>query len=106
VIRMMFSTEAGPVIVLGIVEENVRLMRSGRPLHLDLGHFFKEAYGDHPDDLPAEGQFHLMIYHGQTHAAIIARLRSELAAQGHTIPAEYVEAADRLDDQLRAEGRL
>jgi hypothetical protein len=47
-----------------------------------------------------------MIYHGQTHAAIIARLRSELAAQGHTIPAEYVEAADRLDDQLRAEGRL
>jgi hypothetical protein len=106
VIRMMVTTDAGPVIVLGIIESNVRLMREGRPLHLDLAQFTKEAYAEHANELPEKGSLHLMIYYGQTHRAILEQLRDELAPQGHTIAAAQFAAAEQLDAQLREEGRL
>jgi hypothetical protein len=102
VIRVLAQTAKGSLIIVGIVETNVDRLRSGQPIHVDLGRMFTQSTeGDErPDHL--DGTLQLAITYGTTHVAII----DEFRRSGVPIDDTALGAARKLDEQLRREGLL
>jgi hypothetical protein len=109
VIRAVLNTATGPLVVLGVVEENLRRMRDGHPLTLDLGALLRQAAEDEiplPDDLmpgARHGRVRLAVMYGATHRAIVEEINRSSPAP---LPPETLAAAEQLDAQLREEGLL
>ena len=102
-IRCVMVHGGGLIVALGIVEENVRKMRNGEPLHLPLGKLLAEA--TKAGDI-SPGRVSLLVAYGKTHVAIIEQWNRELAASGLDMGAAAMADAVVLDEQLRAEGLM
>lgn len=103
-IRVVVTTATGMGIIVGVVQENLRLMQAGKEMSLDLGGFIKQAYGDgKADAMPDDGRLSLIWMYGDTHVQIIDEIE---AKTGQDCGAEAREAAQTLDERLRSEGRM
>lgn len=102
-IRIVATTAAGPLIILGLVETNLDRLRSGQPVRIDLGQMLVQGHGNGPER-PGhlEGRLQLAIVYGTTHVGIIDDLRRARIP----VEAQHREAARVLDEQLRDEGLL
>jgi hypothetical protein len=94
VIRAVTSGKDGPVIILGITEENVRRLKQGRPIAVKLGELLKMAV-DQTGDIQ-EGELTLAITWGRTHSDVV----NELVAAGVTLPADALSDAEAIDETL------
>lgn len=97
-IRAVLQTDTGPLIVLGVVEENLRRLRDAKPIAIDLGELLTGAI---PRGLRDSEKLQLAIMYGQTHRAIVEEIADHVAT-----PEMLFDAADKLDAQLRAEGLM
>ena len=103
--------DGGVIVAIGIVGENVRLMKDeGQPLNIQLGKLLTmrsdaDAVGtSRPDEM--SGELSLLLYYGDTHMEIVDRWNEELTASGLHLPDRAAEDAVKLDEQLRAEGLI
>lgn len=110
-IRTVMIHNGGVIVAIGIVEENVRLMRDeGMPLNIPLGKLLTmrsdaDAVGkSRPDEL--QGELSLLVYYGKTHIEIVDRWNEELTNSGLHLPDRALEDAAKLDEQMRAEGLI
>lgn len=105
-IRCVMHAATGPIVFLGIVEENIRRLKDGRPIEVDLGEMLVEATKG--EDLTAEAargtqRIRLFLAYGHTHLEIMREIEESTKIR---LPSDQIDAARRLDEQLRAEGLL
>jgi len=62
-IRAASMTKTGPVVLLGITDENLVRLRAGLPIKVDLAEFGLGLVGD------------VVIFHGATHTEIVQQFR-------------------------------
>lgn len=99
-------TAAGPVIFLGVVEENIRRLRDKCPIEVDLGEMLVESTkGGDLDVEEARGtqRIRLFLAYGHTHLEIMREIEESTKIR---LPSDQIDAARKLDERLRAEGLL
>jgi hypothetical protein len=89
-IRATLITERGPIIVLGITDQNITRLRAGMPIDVDLAPMLRDG------QQPAR----VVILHGETHMEIV-----EAIEEATPMPLSFREEARKLDEMLKAEGR-
>lgn len=102
-IRCVMVHGGGLIVAVGIVEENVRRMKDGKPLYLELGKLLAGAAQTGDID---PGEVSLMVAYGRTHEAILKQWDAELEVSGVRLPGNAHEDARALDEQLRSEGLM
>jgi hypothetical protein len=101
VIRGVAPGKDGPVIILGLTEENLIRLRDDQPINVNLGSLLKEYVGaSDPDE--QTGTLSLAIIYGITHRAIVDTFEKA----GIELPPNAAEQADAIDASLRGDSRL
>jgi hypothetical protein len=84
VIRATFETPQGPIVFLGVTTENVRRLKTGQPIDVDLKPLIR-------GQIPAR----VVIAYGETHVEIVETIEHAMA-----VPAEFKAQAAALDAEL------
>jgi hypothetical protein len=93
VIRAVMMGKTGPIYMLGVTEENVRRLKSGMPIDVDLKPMIASTGGASPD--------RLVISYGVRHVDVVA----DMERGGLPVPERLREQAVELDNQLERERR-
>ena len=88
-IRAALQTNEGPIGIIGINEENLRRMKAGMPLHIDI----KEI-------TPPGTRINRVVVH---YAATYVQVIDDMALGGIPVNEQMRRLAKQLDDQLTRE---
>lgn len=89
---MAIGTNKGPIGIIGINEENLRRMKAGMPLDIDLKRI-----------TPPGTRMNRVIVH---YAATYEQVVDDMASGGFEIPDKLRNEAKRLDSELEREGQV
>jgi hypothetical protein len=92
-IRGILSGKEGPLIFLGITEENVRRMRTGDPLLIDASELLDNAKRE---GLDTSGKLLIVLHYGRTHEGLLA----DMQEHGLRFPADAAKDAANIDRSL------
>lgn len=98
-IRAVAQGKDGPLILLGITEENIHRLKQGRPIHIALGRLLRQAARETEGlgHRTADASLGLAIFYGETHHDAVAMLQE----YGIRLPKGAAEEADAIDASLR-----
>lgn len=100
-IRTVMVTQEGPLVILGIVGENVRRLQQGMPIEVDITDLLDAS--SQGREIGENERLRIAIAYGDTHRAIIEGMDSAVPG---VVPPGLLAAAEQLDAQLREEGLL
>lgn len=90
-IRLVVQGKDGPLVVLGLTDENVKRLREDRPIYVPFSRFGEDApLGDDPSALG------VVVLLGETHRSIVDELRKG----GVPIPDDVIARAEAIDASL------
>jgi hypothetical protein len=92
-IRAVAMSNSGPIVLFGVTEDNVRRLKAGRPIDVDLRALMHASVGD---VMPSR----IVISYGARHVDVVG----DMERGGLPVPPALHEQARELDAQLDAEG--
>ena len=93
-IRAAMETRAGRTVVLGLSEENVRRLKDGKPILVDVAELLEG-----PGTRPRRARIPVCIMYGETEQAIAAELREAVEGRASgTLSFDPTSAEDLADD--------
>jgi hypothetical protein len=88
-IRAVLRSDVGPIVLLGVTEENVRRLKQGQPIDVDVVALLRDC----PDD---RATARVVISYGRRHVDVVR----DMQAGGLPVTDALLKHARELDDEL------